>query len=216
MKTYKPYSLHDATRDNHLELFVLNHGPKMYGKPTIVNFTIIDESGTNVDVTVPNTWIPIDLTMFTVKESLLKNSIFRGFVNRGVLQLVNPSEATQGLQDKRAIIEQDRLRKEMVRHLGTNQTVETKTDHGEFKTLGDEAAKGDLDPETIGVSPAIYNLVIREDVSAIEKVSALMTLVDTLTIRDCEYLRERLSSNEVIGKDVVEIVQHAELRLSTR
>ena len=58
-----------------------------------VNISLVHKHGNRDLVTIPKTWIPVQVTNFAPKDSYIDSSDFRKLVNKGVLVLVKEVEA---------------------------------------------------------------------------------------------------------------------------
>lgn len=74
----------------------------------VILLDIRDETGKTTCVTLPKTWIPIDLLDYVDKDSLVKSIQLRSFLRSGVLALVDADDAEKVLSTKEAVAEAKR------------------------------------------------------------------------------------------------------------
>lgn len=209
------YTIHDATRETTDTLFVRNRGTRLFKKPSIVMFNVTDNAGEAVEVRVPDTWIPYDIAQDVPREFVLRSVVFRRFLANQILELVPPDEAEKVLLDGDARLEVDRLTAQRMKLSAIDPTQASRTSDGEFKMItGDtklpKGAPGEMDEEMLGVSAAVASLVKNTDYDAAERRNILRTLVDTLSKRDCEVLRESFEDDAA----AIDLIEEVELRLA--
>lgn len=74
-----------------------------------INMTMSDGMGNNIVVTVPVTWIPLDLTTQASKTGIISSPTFRRMLSMGLLTLVSEAEATEVMSDAKAQKEAQRV-----------------------------------------------------------------------------------------------------------
>jgi len=70
-----------------------------------INISMPNGLGSTMVMTLPVTWIPVDLTTQATKESLLKSPDFRRMVTMGVIRLMAEHQAEKIMQEEDARIE---------------------------------------------------------------------------------------------------------------
>ena len=101
----KPLTLADLEASKSSSVWVKNNSnPK--GN---INMTMSDGMGNNIVVTVPVTWIPLDLTTQATKTGILSSPTFRRMLNMGLLILVPEAEASELMSDPKAQKEAQRV-----------------------------------------------------------------------------------------------------------
>lgn len=74
----------------------------------VILLDIRDDTGKTTCITLPKTWIPIDLLDYVDKDSLVKSIQLRSFLRSGVLALVDADDAEKILSTKEAAEEAKR------------------------------------------------------------------------------------------------------------
>lgn len=103
--TTRPVTLADLEASKSSSVWVLNNSnPK--GN---VNMTMSDGMGNNIVVTVPVTWIPLDLTTQASKTGIVSSPTFRRMLSMGLLTLISETSATEIMADPKAQKEAQRV-----------------------------------------------------------------------------------------------------------
>lgn len=118
-------TLREVEEANSKTVFVVNTTKK--DKRGQVIFSVPKVNGVGDDaVTIPATWIPIELTEQVSKNQLFASSDFRKAVSRGLISLVDHKWATDVLKSREATEELERLQNQQEYH--RNIMTATKTD----------------------------------------------------------------------------------------
>jgi len=207
-------TIHEIAKETSPRLFVVNKGPALFKQPSVVGFTYRGEDGEPLQIEVENTWIPRDIAELVPKEELLKNTTLRGFISKGILELVRATDAEEILKTPDAIIESDRLEAERIRKGAQSDPTQSSTRDGEFRTLPTApnnlppGSKGEFDESLRNVTPAVAECARNEDLADAERRSMLRTLLPTMTLADVEFLR---SEDHLAGDaDLMALVDSAE------
>ena len=93
---------------------LLNDGKKVFVKNTSrpmghIVLTFVTPNGRSIPRPIPRTFIPICLTDTLSPDVIKQSSDLRLFLNKGVIQLIDPDEATKELQTEEAQEELRRL-----------------------------------------------------------------------------------------------------------
>lgn len=103
--TNKPVTIADLEASKSSSVWVKNNSnPK--GN---INMTMSDGMGNNIVVTVPVTWIPLDLTTQASKTGIVSSPTFRRMLSMGLLTLVSEAEALAIMSDAKAQKEAQRV-----------------------------------------------------------------------------------------------------------
>jgi len=81
-------------RGDDLALYVMNR-TKPAGN---INLTVQGEDGTMQSIVIPKTFVPIDMTMFAPRKSLLTNRHFRQLCQLGEIAIAHPDDAETAIQ----------------------------------------------------------------------------------------------------------------------
>jgi hypothetical protein len=145
----------------------------------IISFLSDSGAGSNDIVTIPITWIPMDLTTQSPKKSLVNNAHFRRLVSGGVLELISEEDVMKVFSSPDA--QEERVR---VFNLGA-------TGHGIKDALPPEV-KSEIDLE--GVNGVIIGIANNKDLTFKDALAEIRRKTDTLSKQDYEYL----SNNSII------------------
>lgn len=132
-------------------------------------------------VTVPITWIPVDLSTQSTKKSLLSNAQFRRLVSGGMLELVSDKEAESILSTPEG---QDE-----------NMRVFQLAAVGNAVNNIPQELKPNL--EINGVSGYILSIANDKDMNYKDAIADIRRKADTLTKADYEYLENNAVSQEL-------------------
>lgn len=97
-------SLHQVEKNETSMVFVINNTSPRGN----VNVTVADGMGSNVDVRVPVTSIPVDLSYQASKQNLISNPAVRTMAAKNVLIFVDPESAVRFLETDPDAIEENR------------------------------------------------------------------------------------------------------------
>lgn len=157
-------------------------------KPGILNIGIVHDNGQVTSVTIPETWIPIDVTEQCQKEELLKSSVFRSQINNGVLKLISEEEAQEIFDnDPDAIEELERLQFERTRE---PTVVELDEEEEEVTLRTDEK-------DLHGINPIIFEALEREDISDADMINTIKTNRFNINQKDIQYIIAHTNSEKV-------------------
>jgi hypothetical protein len=167
-RNIKTTSISDIEKSEDLSIWVLNNSTP----PGSVNLSVNDGAGETVTVTVPVTWIPVDVTTQATKRAIISSPQFRRLVTSRMLAIVDPSELESIQQDPDFKKESAKLYSmDNVEVINIPQEVKNQVAASEAK-----------------VSGFILNLVMRDDVDEDSCLSALRGQVHSLTEADLAHL----------------------------
>lgn len=121
------------------EIWVLNKAQLIYNRPTAVTQTLVASDGSTSPLTIPATWIPIEVTAYASKQALLSSEAFRRNVGNRLLYLISREEADRLLESPEALEEQNRLDREILRGLRGQLPDVKETDTVETRDLSSKA-----------------------------------------------------------------------------
>lgn len=177
----KRLTIAEVEKQNTSSLFVMNKSVPRGN----INFTIADGAGQSVGIQVPQTWIPVDLSNFAVKEDVIRNPNFRRLVARGFFHLVDAAEAESVLQEPKAQKENDRI-------YGVIEDIS----EDEFSAPVDKQINAQVSDSNI--SPFIQNIILRSTQEpASDLIVELDGKADTLSIKDAQDLMGQVSNAEI-------------------
>lgn len=181
--------MHDLRRQDSPHVFVLNTSD-LNGrvKGGVITLPVLTTRGTQVNVTIYNTFIPQDLSRTAMKTDLVENVHFMRLVDMGRITIVNDDWAKAELKTSDARLEADRLRAEITKmQMGL---VRAGVDED------DEAAAPDTSEEA-GVNAAVIDIVAREDLSEVDKWSAVKRIENSLTEKDLKYIVKKTDADRL-------------------
>lgn len=171
-----------ATNDIHL--FVMNiKRPK--GN---INMTVKGDDGMQQGVVIPDTFIPVDMSLFINRENLLNNQHFRRLIARGDAVVLVTTEDAQ-----KAIATTPSAEKELKRLLSENSTYVAEEETSDFITM----KASDSTPNPQGLEETIPNLnrfamgIVQQAAEGVDTGDLLLDIersLDDLTLNDLEYI----------------------------
>lgn len=178
-------TISECIENNRNVVYVLN-ASSLRGQTGDINMTIITERDEQVNVVVPDTWIPIDLTKQVTKSDILGSPQFRSMINKEFIKILDPEYAEYELKQEDAIEENDRLLMEMNRIVSLEEMNNEKIDNGKLK-LKDS-----------NITPFVMELMSRDDINDVSKFSRLKVSQSNLTREDCEYIRDNTENPKIL------------------
>lgn len=149
MKQPKYITIEEAAKEDSGALWVQNETPSVEDyAPTggDLIFNVRDADGLQNLVTVPLTWIPIDISLDASKATLLKSSDMRKAWSRGLIKIVSAESALAILESADAIREIERLE---AKRRAINMAVSSKGITGaEVTVVGDTGIESDTTVKT--------------------------------------------------------------------
>jgi hypothetical protein len=139
-----------------------------------ITFEVADGMGGKTSILLPATWVDVDLTTQSPKESILTNPQFRKFVAAGFIKLCSSSYV-------KSLSAKEGYAKEQTKVYNAAAAAEEGF-KGEVNKGADTAIKGEK------VSGFVLNLVNSESVEESEAVNSVRMQEDTLTKEDLSYL----------------------------
>jgi len=176
---------------------LLNEGKKIFVKNTSrpmghIVLTFVTPNGKSIPRPIPRTFIPICLTDTLSPDVIRQSSDLRLFLNKGVIKLVDPEEATRLLQTEEAQEEMNRLNlsdfsaasvaTERVLQLENQQTYTSAINNPNSPVEG-----GVLDPVNNRVKATLLQ-VEAKDMTEREAVGEFRIMRDELTNHDLTYI----------------------------
>lgn len=142
-----------------------------------INMTMNDSGGKMV-LSVPVTWIPIDLTTQASRTGVLASPMFRRMVSMGMLKIVSDKSAN-------AFMSSDTARKEAARVYGLARELTTADFNvpTEAKIAATEGASG--------ISGFAMQLAVSAGMDEEQVLNTLRGNESTMTLADFKYLAER-------------------------
>lgn len=162
----------EALRISDTQLFVLNTSGRVNpeGKRSDVLIDISMPNGANQLVTIPDTWMPSDITDTVPRKIALNSPMFRRAIQQGLIGIISTNAAERMLMGEDAAEERRRLR------LRESQEVVTDAD-----TIDDS------DQALADVSPQVIDLMSRT-MAPRDRLAALKNMADTLSDKDIHYI----------------------------
>lgn len=173
---------------NDMHLFVM---PQVK-TPGNINLTVVN-AGQRVAVVVPTTFIPVDMALFTERESLLRDQVFRRLVARGDIAIINSDDANKLIE------EHPNAQRELQRILSANsdfdvaktgdadtvEYIDRRSEQQKTPALvEEEEEKGlDINPFVVGV---VNRAAASEDVADI--IADIESRFNTLNVQDLEFI----------------------------
>jgi hypothetical protein len=190
----KPFTINDAMNEDTENLYILTKATKFTGTPTEVLMSIT--SGANRDVipvSVPMTFIPVNLSEYAPKSDVLASAEFRRMLHNGVFQLISEEEAEALLATPEAIIESQRLMANRQRRFRAADSADMQEDQSFKAALPPgsqlpQGAPGQVDEAMVGVSSAVVE-AFAPGVEDAHRAVMLRNLEGTFTPEDKRYIR---------------------------
>lgn len=159
----------ECERNNETSLWVLNNtNPK--GN---VNVTVPDGMGQNTVLTIPVTFIPIDLTTMSTKQAILSSPNFRKVITSKMLSIISDEKAQELLSSDKAQAEMDRI----YNYLTTEVPIELSEN---AQAVQVELAEG--------VSGFAMNLANTSDLDEEQVLTTLLGNESAMTEKDLDYI----------------------------
>lgn len=176
----KGMSIQDLEASRNSQVWVLNNSnPK-----GIVNMVLPDGMGANMVVSIPVTWIPIDLTTQATKKSITVSPTFRRLVTMGIIKIINETQAQEMLGDPSARQEAERIFS-MVSELTANpDTIPT-----QVRTLQSEASGA--------VSGFAMNLAGNSELDEDAAMNLIRNNESAMSVEDFKYIAENSAHAKV-------------------
>lgn len=90
----RPLTVTEALKMEHISLYVMNRTNPAGN----INLTVKGEDDTMQSIVIPKTFVPIDMTLFAPRDSLLKNKHFRQLCQLGEIAIAHPDDAEEAIQ----------------------------------------------------------------------------------------------------------------------
>jgi hypothetical protein len=156
-----------------------------------VNISLRDEDGSRALVTIPRTFIPIDLTQQADVVALKKCRSLKKFLASGLIEIISEKDANKILSTDRAKIEVERVKATIFKGVDLTE-------------IGDRTSLEVLsETESKAINPTIEDTLLREDITDIEKVN-LLSALPALNVRECDYLIASTEEKSKLHKWAVE------------
>jgi len=176
----KRLTIHELEAANSSFVWVLNNtNPK--GN---INLTVADGRGRPVNVRVPISWIPIDLTTQSTKNALLEDPNFRTLVAKRLILLIDSAEAIEFLKHGDAAEEHARIYQ-----VGDIAPVGAADENQELEAVKAEAA-GDI-------NPFVLNLMVEKTLPEENVLRELRNREDEFTKADYQYIAQNSLHDKV-------------------
>lgn len=188
----KTITLLKATEDKSPCLYVLNtsdiNGQYMKGD---VNISVVTSRGQTLNIVVPSTWIPIDMSEYLPKDELLKDPMFLRMIRSKRITLISENDAIEILNQPDAVIEKNRI---TMQTNGITRNPEIEDDED------DEKQKSTNKTEEDGVQIVTVEVVQRLKEYDIDESTAYSTLKNSesrLLEKDLEYIINHTESEKL-------------------
>lgn len=181
---------------------LLNDGKKIYVKNTSrpmghIVLTFVTAHGKAVPRNIPRTWIPICLTDTLSPDIIAQSNELRQFLNKGILGLVEPSEAQNELQGTDAQEESRRLNLSDFSNKA-EATERTLTLTNQFTAtanpLNPQGPEGMSDPVNNRVKSTLLR-VEAKDITEREAVAEFRIMQGELSSHDLTYIISSLEAD---------------------
>lgn len=174
---------------------LLNDGKKIYVKNTSrpmghIVLTFVTAHGKAVPRNIPRTWIPICLTDTLSPDIIAQSNELRQFLNKGILALVDPSEAQKELETVDAADESKRLNLSDFSNRAevTERTLTLENQYtAEANPLNPQGPEGMSDPVNNRVKSTLLR-VEAKDITEREAVAEFRIMQGELSSHDLTYI----------------------------
>lgn len=189
-----------------------------------VLFMIKDEDGTDIQILIPATWLPIDLTQFTNIGVFAKSTNFRTYVRNQLLVVISDETAEQLMKMPGAIAERNKVDREieMQRHAaklsdnigGSTVTLGVGGDGVQVTSREDKElqrlSNDDMHAGNTPKAKAILNKVANATVSDMEAIHPdLVDFLVTATDQEIKTIAAGLSSHTSPVFDYTDVALNA-------
>lgn len=194
------YTINEAIKnEKEISLYVVNtsdNNQRINDKPikAEISFPVKSANGQTTNIRIPSTWIPIDLSLQTTKEDLVKSPDLRRLITRGNLELIREEEALAILNKKEAKLEVSRLRKMDNINITVQNFAGQLTDV-ERSNTGLTPAEGNINP--VEIDSLVIELFTRDDITDQERYAQLINVKTRLNKKDWSYVIDATKSEEI-------------------
>jgi hypothetical protein len=200
MAENKVYTINDAIRDKKsVSFYVVNTSDNVYennGRPIKgdVSCPIVSDNGQTTNIRVPNTWIPIDLSLQVTKEDLVKSPRIRSMLQAGILKLLSEEEALEILDTPLAKAEVKRINKDQNERI-TVANFAGKLTEGERENTGLKPSEGNVN--ALEVDGTVIELFDNDTLTDQDIHLQLMNIKNRLSLKDWTYVIDNTKSEEI-------------------
>lgn len=169
---------------NDQSLYVINLSSIREGKGAMggdINIPVRTANGETINVIIPKTYIPIDISHQAPREEIIRSNSFMAMINRGWIEAVNTEWAEKEY-------EKDEVREEYdlkVANRISNVPMEDITD----KDIEDDAATN--------INAVAVSIVEREDIEEREKISIFRNNQNLFNVGDLNYIITKTDSDVI-------------------
>lgn len=196
MNTKAKIKLHEYTDGQ--QVYVMNRAsmPDAHGQPTKqageIIFTVTTEEGLQEALTIPNTFIPINMTLKASLATLKRSVRFANLINSGRLELMDSMEAERQLSTQKFRDEEERLNRVAAGHVESIRSGE----------LSARAAAGQEESEhfpsvnsKIGLFEGVINLYSANSITEGDATNLATSNAKILSLAELEELSTRTMSD---------------------
>lgn len=174
-------TVNQAEKADSSQIFVLNKSNPRGN----VNFVVVDNAQQKISVQVPVTFVPVDLSVFSTKEDVLRNPNFRRLIARGFLHIISTESAEEFLKDERAAKEHNRI----------FDVLQEDVDLEFQAPVEDQINAAPPETKDAQVNQFVQNILLRAaSENDDDLITELESKLDTLTLTDVNYLMDNTSS----------------------
>lgn len=176
------------------QLFVKNRVAEVKGNSGAITMTI-RSNGSSIGMSIPDTWIPFDLTVYVARADILAEPNFRRLVQQGIIAIVDTESATRFMQEF-----EPKTTKELNRILNVNSEVEQEIARHSAAATGSMDIKVPGAQGSTGADPFIEAIVAR---SEIEAAADIISELDTRLINQgmsetqIQYIMDNVTNADV-------------------
>lgn len=173
------FSLNELEESRSRNVWVLNKtNPR-----GIVNF-MVDSNGRRVNVTIPLTWVPFDLSTRVTKQALVDNPQFRRMVSAGMLELLSDEQAAKALESEEA-------REELRKVNGYESSIQSMTPNIPREVRAEV--------DTKDISGFLLAVASNKDASFKDSLAEIRRKTDKLSDMELKYLADNALNAELRG-----------------
>ena len=210
-------SVKQALNDKSSDLYVINtsdmNGTMQQGEINC-KFTLENQNNRNVQIKIPTTWIPINLTNYLKKEIWLNDYTFCELVNKRVVTLISNNVAESLLERDEVKIETKRLEERENSYGGMldmdelnerhNQNIVNQQKISNANKLGSNTPKkSETTAAVSNVNIKVYGILNNKNIDELTKINSLTSIQKELNKTDLDFIMAQSSRNELRLKEWV-------------
>lgn len=196
-------TLRDAEEMKGSSLYVVNRSEPR----GLIHLTVTSAKGRDHVVTIPDTWVPFDVSGYANKDDIIQSPSFRQAVSRGFILIVDTKSADDLFaENEQAQYELNRVHRSLGGNTAAESDFQTRTGmqakQDEInRVAGTMVAASDAEKSGATVSGAVLQIISRSNIEGDDamdpKEAVSLLLGHTLTRADLEYIVNNSTQDSV-------------------